>query len=80
MNRLSDSGLSSTNFTIDNTFDVGGYDYNFFRDLMLCTFIFWMFGHFLEGFEQHLRRPINEHDNDDDHLGFDFFDYMMFFD
>lgn len=78
MNHLSprQSYSTSTNFTIDNTSD--GYDYNFFRDFMLCTFIFWMFGHFLEGFGEHLRRPRNE--NDDDDLGFDFVDYMLFFD
>lgn len=68
-----------TNFTIDNN-TVERYDYNFFRDLMLCTFVIWMFGHFLEGFEEHLRRHRNENENDDDDLGFDFFDYMMFFD
>jgi len=49
MNYLSPINSISTNFTIDNnTFE--RYDYNFFRDLMLCTFIFWIFGYFLEGF------------------------------
>lgn len=81
MNHLSSrqSYSTSTNFTIDNTSD--GYDYNFFRDFMLCTFIsfiFWMFGHFLEDFGEHLRRHRNPHEDND--LGFDFFDYMMFFD
>lgn len=77
MNYLFPINSISTNFTIDNnTFE--RYDYNFFRDLMLCTFIFRMFGHFLEDFGEHLRRHRNE--NDDDDLGFDFFDYMMFFD
>lgn len=75
MNSWSYPDSVTTNFTIDNnTFE--RYDYNFFRDLMLCTFTFWILGHFLEGFGEHLRRPRNE----DDDLGFDFFDYMMFFD
>lgn len=75
MNRWSVPYSASTNFTIDNT--VESYDYNFLRDFVVCTFVFLMLGNFLEGFAEHLRRPRN---NDDNHLGFDILDYMMFFD
>lgn len=59
-------------------------DYNFEEhsftivDVILFILYLMLLGKFLESFEEYLRRPRN--DDDDDDYGPDLFDWIMFFD
>lgn len=49
----------------------------FILDLIIILFGSWIIGNFLEGFEEYLRRPIDNDENNDVH---DMFDTMMWLD
>ena len=73
------SSISTNNFTIDNR-DNEGYEYNFLRDVIVCTFIFLFFGDFIEDFANYLRRQRDEDndDNDDNDNGWLVETFLMF--
>lgn len=70
----------ANNFTInDNNHEEDVF--TFLRDTLLLTFLFLFFSNFIEGFENHLRRPNdNNGDQNEDDARFDIIDYFIFFD